>query len=101
MIIEFHGLAQLFGPLFLYMISIIFEKLYRNFAIFHVHPNNNCGVTSLNGIDIPNVMEVTFLRHYLVDKFKFASTLSLAHPLDRKNVSHKPDIGMPKIWWKP
>ena len=101
MIIEFHGLEQFFGPHFLHMTSILFEKLYRNFAICHVHPNNNCGVTSLNGIDMPNVIEVTFLRHDLVDKFKSASALSLPHPLDRKNVSHKPDIGMPKIWWKP
>ena len=101
MIIEFHGLAQLFGPLFLYMIAILFEKLYRHFSICHVHSNNNCGIILLNGIDVPNVIEVKFLHHGLVDKFKSASALSLPHPLDRKNVSHKPDIGMPKIFWKP
>ena len=101
MIIEFHGMERLFEPCFLQTISTIFEKLYRNFSICHVHPNNCCGVTSLNGIDVPNVMEVTFLRHDFVDQFKSASALSLPHPLDRKNVSHKPDIGMPKIWWKP
>ena len=100
MIIEFHGMERLFEPCFLQTISTIFEKLYRNFSICHVHPNNCCGVTSLNGIDVPNVIEVTFLRHDLVDQFKSASALSLPHPLDRKNVSHKPDIGMPKIWWK-
>ena len=101
MIIEFHFLERFFEPNSLYMISILFEKLYRYFSICHVHPNNNCGITSLNGIDMPNVIEVTFLRHDLVDQFKSASALSLPHPLDRKNVSHKPDIGMPKIWWKP
>ena len=101
MIIEFHVLAQLFGRHFLYMTSIIFEKLYRHFSICHVHPNNCCGFTSLNGIDIPNVIEVTFLHHDLVDQFKSASALSLPHRLDRRNVSHEPDIGMPKIWWNP
>ena len=100
MIIEFHGMERLFEPCFLQTISTIFEKLYRNFSICHVHPNNCCVVTSLNGIDVPNVMEVTFLRHDFVDQFKSASALSLPHPLDRKNVAHKPDIGMPKIWWK-
>ena len=100
MIIEFHHLERLFGPHFLDMTSVLFEKLYRNFAICHVHPNNYSGVISLNGIDMPNVIEVTFLRHDLADKFKSASALSLPHPLDRKNASHKPDIGMPKIWWK-
>ena len=100
MVIEFHGLERLFEPYFLQTFSTIFEKLYQNFSICHVHPNNCCVVTTLNGIDIPNVMEVTFLRHDLVDQFKSASALSLPHPLDRKNVAHKPDIGMPKIWWK-
>ena len=44
MIIEFHGLEQFFDRRFLHTTSIIFEKLYRNFSICHVHPNNNCGV---------------------------------------------------------
>ena len=74
MIIEFHGLEQFFDWRFLHTTSIIFEKLYRNFSICHVHPNNCCGVTSLNGIDIPNVIEVSFLRHDLVDQFKSAAT---------------------------
>ena len=100
MVIEFHGLERLFEPCFLQTFSTIFEKLYRNFSICHVHPNNCCVVTSLNGIDVPNVMEVTFLRDDLVDQFKSASALSLPHPLDRKNVAHNPDIGMPEIWWK-
>ena len=100
MIIEFHGLERFFEPNFLYMISTLFEKLYRHFSICHVHPNNNCGMTRLNGIDVPNVIEITFLRHDLVDQFKSASALSLPHPLDRKNVSHKADINMPGIWWK-
>ena len=100
MVIEFHGLERLFEPYFLQTFSTIFEKLYQNFSICHVHPNNCCVITSLNGISVPNVMEVTFLRHDLVDQFKSASALSLPHPLDRKNVAHNPDIGMPKIWWK-
>ena len=101
MIIEFHGSGQIFKPNFLYMISILFEKLYLHFSICHVHPNNNCGITRLNGIDVANVIEVTFLRHDLADQFKSASALSLPHPLDRRNVSHEPDIGIPKIFWKP
>ena len=100
MIIEFHFLERLFESNYLYMISILFEKLYRHFSICHVHPNNCCGFTSLNGIDMPNVIEVTFLRHDLVDQFKSASALSLPHRLDRRNVSHQADIDIPEIWWK-
>ena len=100
-IIEFHDMKRLFEPCFLQTISTVFEKLYRNFSICHVHPNNCCGVTSLNGIDVPNIIEVTFLRHDLVDQFKSASALSLPHRLDRDNVLHYAHIDMPAIWWKP
>ena len=100
MIIEFHGLEQFFDRRFLHTTSIIFEKLYRNFSICHVHPNNNCGITSLNGVDIPNVIEVSFLRHDLVDQFKSAATPSLPHRLDRKNIPDHDDIDMPAIWYK-
>ena len=100
MIIEFHGLEQFFDWRFLHTTSIIFEKLYRNFSICHVHPNNCCGVTSLNSIDLPNTIEVSFLRHDLVDQFKSAATPLLPHRLDRKNVSDNDDIHMPDIWYK-
>lgn len=100
MIIEFHGLERLFEPCFLQTISTVFEKLYQNFSICHVHPNNCCGVTSLNGIDVPRIIEVTFLRHDLVDQFKSVSALSLPHRLDRDNVSHYAHIDMPTIWYK-
>ncbi len=81
------------------MISSIFEKLYGNFSICHAHPNNSCGVASLNGIEIPRVMEVTFLRNDLVEKFKSKSSISLPHKLDRKNVKKNNDLEMPRSWW--
>ena len=99
-VIEFHNLERLFDRYFLKTISIIFEKLYRNFSICHVHPNNCCGVTSFNGIDIPKVIEVSFLRHDLVDQFKSSAPLSLPHRLDRRNVADHDDIEMPAIWYK-
>ena len=100
MIIEFHGLDRFFDRHFLHTTSIIFEKLYRNFSICHVHPNNCCGVTSLNGVDIPNVIEVSLLRHDLIDQFKSAATPSLPHRLGRKNVPDNDDIHIPTIWYK-
>ena len=50
MIIEFHSLNKMFDRYFLQMITSVFEKIYRNFSICHVHPNNCCGVSSLNGV---------------------------------------------------
>jgi hypothetical protein len=100
MIIEFHNLQKLFEKDFLKMVSTIFEKIYKNFSICHVHPNNCCGVSSLDGIDIPRVIEVTFIRNDLLTKYSNKQPISLPHSLDVKNLKQNDDILMPKIWWE-
>lgn len=98
--IEFHDLNKLFEKDFLRLVSIIFEKLFKNFVICHVHPNNCCGLTELDGIAVPRVMEVTFVRHDILPKVLRQDPVQLPHPLDVKNVPHLPKILMPEIWWK-
>jgi hypothetical protein len=100
MIIEFHNMQKLFEKDFLKMVSTIFEKIYKNFSICHVHPNNCCGVSSLDGIDIPRVIEVTFIRNDLLAKYSNKKSISLPHSLDVKNLKQNDDILMPEIWWK-
>ena len=77
-----------------------FKKIYKNFSICHVHPNNCCGIASLDGIDIPRVIEVTFIRNDMLDDFANEKSLMLPHPLDSKNVEKNDDISMPIEWWK-
>jgi hypothetical protein len=100
MVIEFHMLGKMFDRHFLQMFSSIFEKIYKNFSICHVHPNNCCGIASRNGIDVPRVIEVTFLRNDYVERMGNGLGIELPHHLDRKNVSVKEDIVMPIKWWK-
>lgn len=100
LIIEFHDLQKLFQSDFLRMVSTIFEKLYKNFSICHVHPNNRCGVAELDGVTVPAVIEVTFLRNDLVTDFLRSDAVSLPHALDRKNMQSYPDLAMPEMWWK-
>ena len=100
MVVEFHNLQKLFERDFLKMVSLIFEKIYKNFSICHVHPNNCCGIASLDGIDVPRVIEVTFIHNDLLDDFSNNKTLTLPHPLDSKNVLKNEDISMPIAWWK-
>lgn len=100
MVIEFHSLQKMFDPHFLQMITSIFEKLYANFSICHVHPNNCCGIRRKNGNEVQRVMEVTFLRKDLVERYRSNSAISLPNKMDRKNVSRKDDIEMPDPWWK-
>ena len=99
MVIEFHYLEQMFQPLFLKMLSAIFEKIYKNFSICHVHPNNCCGIATLDEVPVPRVIEVTFIRNDLVPR-SVAKNIELPHELDRKNILLHPDLIMPEIWWK-
>ena len=100
MIVEFHGLQNLSNRNFLKMITAIFEKIYRNFSICHVHPNNYSGLYNFEKLKIPSSIEVTFVRNDFLDEIKSTSKVSLPHPLDQKTVSDIPEIYMPEIWWK-
>ena len=97
--IEFHGLQNIFERNFLKLLTSIFEKIYKNFSICHVHPNNCLPIVELDGIEIPPVIEVTFIRNDIIEKVKNSENIRLPHKLDRKNVQENEDIKMPKIWW--
>ena len=99
-IIEFHSLDKLFDKSFLRVVSSIFEKIYKNFSICHVHPNNCCGLAELDGIKVPRTMEVTFIRNDNIEKCLSNKDICLPHILDRKNIAHMNDIVMPEIWWE-
>ena len=77
---------------FLKMITGIFEKIYSNFSICHVHPNNLSGVYILNGVQIPSNIEVTFIRNDLINGLILNSKVSLPHSLDKKNFNKAPEI---------
>ena len=101
--IEFHSVNRMFQKDFLRMLTIIFDKIYKNFSICHVHANNCYGknaIYSLNGIDVPRVMEVTFIRNDLIHSVSSSNPINLPHSLDSKNVPHYVDCVMPEIWWK-
>ena len=100
MTVEFHFLQKMFETDFLRMFSAIFEKIYKHFSICHVHPNNCCGIASLDGIEIPRVIEVTFVRNDLLERLSNNKAVKLPHSLDRKNVEKNDEIFMPEIWWK-
>ena len=100
MVIEFHNLQNMFDKNFLNMFTSIFEKIYRNFSICHVHPNNCCGIVSHNGVTVPKVIEVTFVRNDCLDEIKIDKPVTLPHKLDYKNLVNIDDINMPVKWWK-
>tara|TARA_B100000768_G_C11242999_1_gene360449 strand:+ start:449 stop:1258 length:810 start_codon:yes stop_codon:yes gene_type:complete len=99
-IIEFHGLKNIYEKHFLRMLSAIFEKFYLNFSICHVHPNNSSSIETMGDIKIPKVIEVTFIHNDLIDQFSSTNEVFLPHILDEKNLRDLDDIIMPEIWWK-
>lgn len=100
MVIEFHYLDKMFEKQFLRTLTSIFEKIYLDFTICHVHPNNCCGMVSRDGITVPRVAEMTFVRKSLVAELTSSAGVTLPHRLDQKNIDQKPDVVMPEIWWK-
>lgn len=100
MIIEFHNLQKFSQCEFFETFKTVFSKIYENFSICHVHPNNCCGIAKVHDIPVPRVIEVTFIRNDLVARCSDESEIRLPHPLDRKNVARRPDITMPEVWWR-
>lgn len=81
----------------------LLRRLSEDHVCIHAHPNNCCGdfVLPGSGINIPNVIELTFLRR---DRLCAASNASLIpptlpHPLDIPfNVASKPPLFLNEHW---
>lgn len=100
MVIEFHQVEKMLEPLMFRFFSALFFRLFKYFKICHVHPNNCCGIANYNGVNIPRVMEITFVRNDVISKLDVANEIEIPHWLDRKNVPTHSDIVLPDIWWK-
>jgi hypothetical protein len=99
MAIEVHDVQQWFSnPLAWGVIQTFFEKLSQDFHVVHNHPNNNCQFIDINGLLIPTVFELTFLRKDRSPAIGFCT--EFPHPLDMPNVLDKPDCPLPKDMYK-
>ena len=97
LVIEFHDFSRfLFEPVGYHFVSGVFEKILSQFSVVHIHENNCCPSTTMKGIRIPKVVEITFLnKNYVNPTGKEAS---IPHELDEKNVPDLPDSFFPKLW---
>ena len=95
--IEFHYLERVFDRNEFSIIKMIFDRLLQHFAIVHVHPNNCCPVFKRGEIEMPSVIEFTFLRRDCLTNPVTPLTFE-AHPLDQRNVPQKPDIELADCW---
>ena len=96
LVIEFHSLDKLLDPFVFGLFSSCFEKILNSFYVVHLHPNNCCGSVRSGDIEIPRIMEFTFLNKRRVSRAE--PQTALPHPLDASNVALK-DLRLPKCWY--
>lgn len=93
---EFHSLDLLWSKAFYKLVSCPFEKILQTHTCVHIHPNNGDGSLIKHGLDIPLVMEFTFLRNDRVKNSSFTNVFP--HPLDSDNTSN-PSLPLPNCWY--
>lgn len=101
-VIELHKLAVGFTrpKVFNRVIKPFLEKIDEQFICVHSHPNNVLGTympPSLN-IDVPRILELTFLRKDRFAEAKNYQYASVPHPLDITNVPERPPLHLSSAW---
>jgi hypothetical protein len=98
-LIELHQLQRIFVPHVHALYDRVFEKLTRDHAVIHMHPNNVAPPVTAAGITLPAAMEVTLLRR---DRFEQAEPETrFPHPLDVTTIPSRPDFALPPFWQTP
>ncbi len=96
LVIEFHALDKLFDPFAFGLLSSCFEKILDAFYVVHIHPNNAGEVVKKRTIEIPEVMEFTFLNKKRVNQI--AAQVTFPHKLDADS-SPREHLVLPKCWY--
>ena len=97
-IVEFHYLDSMLDSLGYELINLTFSKLLKDFEIVHIHPNNCSYPVVYKDIQIPPVLEISFLRKDRIQKKEY--TKSFPHFLDQKNIPQNLDFTLPKCFYK-
>lgn len=87
---ELHALNNLANADFLAQVKQVLMKLTRHHTTVHLHANNCCGLSLIEGIAVPTVIELTLLRN---DRSQFTpSHEPIPGPLDFPSMTDRPDL---------
>ena len=90
---ELHGLTSLADPALFDKVARTLRLLSRHHAVTHVHPNNCGPVAEVEGVALPAVLEVSWLRR---DRSRFSpGSDPIPSALDAPNVAGQPEIALP------
>jgi hypothetical protein len=95
-VVEFHYLKQLWNSPFFKLAARAFEKILQTHTCVHIHPNNRFGSIQKKGLDIPHLLEFTFLRNDRIANPSYQNVFP--NPLDYDNTDNPPLI-LPKCWY--
>lgn len=84
---EFHGIDDLWSKSFFQVAKAAIEKLLITHSCVHAHPNNCLRSYRSGGLDLPPLLEFTFVRHELAREGEYVT--EFPHPLDRDNLRRR------------
>lgn len=97
LVIEFHNLGDLLVQSTFSFMQNALLKILMDFHVVHIHPNNSFPAFKYQDVEIPSILEITFLRNDFFNFDKFAE--EFPNDLDSKSIPSKPDIYLPKQWY--
>ena len=96
-VMELHNFDRLIDRVGFTLMGSALDRLLCDFDVVHMHPNNTGGKVSKNDLELPRVMEVTFVRK---DRGVTSYALDFPHSLDVPNDPTLRDIELPQIWYR-
>lgn len=98
LIVELHDLRHLRNYFFYKTFEKFILKLNNLFYVCHLHVNNVSKLTNIGGYNVPDMIEITFIRKDRIKNFtnKFAS---IPHKLDQKTVLNQKELNLDKNWY--
>jgi hypothetical protein len=96
LVIEFHFLDRLFDRFCFDIVSSCFTKILDSFYVAHIHPNNSRGSVRKGDVEVPRVMEFTFINKRRVGSTKPQTVFP--HRLDMPNIPAR-DLVLPRCWY--
>ena len=90
MVFEFHDLQNLRDSGFRDWVFQIWEQIHRTHVVIHVHANNQESPVWIQGVRVPPVLEVTFVRRDM--GVCVPSSEQFPTPWDTPNNKQHPDV---------
>jgi hypothetical protein len=96
-VMELHFLQRIFHEPLSLLYRTVLRKLLKNFYVCHIHPNNGLSSIVCQGVDVPPLLEITFINRKRVKSENVKPAL-IPHPLDTKTVIKSPDLHLSSLY---